>query len=460
MSDYEILTIIEWNLYAFGTKAFVHYAKRILMEKYVIKGGIPLVGEVEIGGAKNAALAILAASIMTDETVYIDNMHDGSDTNAMLQAMKSSGAFVERIGRHAVKINASQIRDYIFDNDDMKKIRGSYYFLGALLGKYKQGGVVLPGGCSIGLRPIDQHIKGFTALGAKVNIGHGIIEAKADTLVGSHIYLDVVSVGATINIMMAAAMASGKTIIENAAKEPHVVDFANFLNSMGADIKGAGTDVIRIRGVERLHGTEYTIIPDQIEAGTFMMAAAATKGDITVKNVIPKHLESISAKLIEMGCQIHESDDAVRVVATKRLQNTHVKTLPYPGYPTDMQPQITVALGLASGISIVTESIFENRFKYVDELTRMGANIKVEGSTAIVEGVDKYTGAVISAPDLRAGAALVIAALTAEGYSTVEDIKYIERGYEDFDAKLRELGAQIEKVDSDREITKFKMKHA
>lgn len=454
------MTIIEWNLYAIGTKIFVQYAMRILMEKYVIKGGIPLVGEVEIGGAKNAALAILAASIMTDETVYIDNMHDGSDTNAMLQAMKSSGAFVERIGRHGVKINASQIRDYTFDNDDMKKIRGSYYFLGALLGKYKEGGVVLPGGCSIGLRPIDQHIKGFTALGAKVNIGHGIIEAHADALVGSHIYLDVVSVGATINIMMAACMAVGKTIIENAAKEPHVVDFANFLNSMGADIKGAGTDVIRIRGVEKLHGTEYTIIPDQIEAGTFMMAAAATKGDITVKNVIPKHLESISAKLIEMGCQIHESDDAVRVVATKRLQNTHVKTLPYPGYPTDMQPQITVALGLASGISIVTESIFENRFKYVDELTRMGANIKVEGSTAIIEGVDKYTGAVISAPDLRAGAALVIAALTAEGYSTVEDIKYIERGYEDFDVKLRELGAQIEKVDSDRDITKFKMKHA
>jgi UDP-N-acetylglucosamine 1-carboxyvinyltransferase len=433
---------------------------RILMEKYVIKGGVPLVGEVEIGGAKNAALAILAASIMTDETVYIDNMHDGSDTNAMLQAMKSSGAFVERIGRHAVKINASQIRDYTFDNDDMKKIRGSYYFLGALLGKYKEGGVVLPGGCSIGLRPIDQHIKGFTALGAKVNIGHGIIEAHADALVGSHIYLDVVSVGATINIMMAASMAEGKTIIENAAKEPHVVDFANFLNSMGADIKGAGTDVIRIRGVEKLHGTEYTIIPDQIEAGTFMMAAAATKGDITVKNVIPKHLESISAKLIEMGCQIHESDDAVRVVATKRLQNTHVKTLPYPGYPTDMQPQITVALGLASGISVVTESIFENRFKYVDELTRMGASIKVEGSTAIIEGVDKYTGAVISAPDLRAGAALVIAALTAEGYSTIEDIKYIERGYEDFDEKLRELGGQIEKVDTDKEITKFKMKHA
>lgn len=429
------------------------------MEKYVIKGGNPLVGEVEIGGAKNAALAILAAATMTDETVYIDNMPDASDTNAMLQAIESIGAFVERTGRHSVKINASQIRNHTIENDYIKKIRAGYYLLGALLGKYKDAGVALPGGCHIGLRPIDQHIKGFTALGAKVNI-QDIIYAKADKLVGSHIYLDVVSVGATINIMMAAVMAEGKTIIENAAKEPHVVDIANFLNSMGANVKGAGTDVIRIKGVEKLHGTEYTIIPDQIEAGTFMMAAAATMGDVTVKNVIPKHLESISAKLVEMGCQIHESDDEVRVVATRRLKNTHVKTLPYPGYPTDMQPQITVALGLASGISIVTESIFESRFKYVDELTRMGASIKVEGSTAIIEGVERYTGATVSAPDLRAGAALVIAALTAEGYSTIEDIKYIERGYEDFEIKLRELGAKIEKVDEDKDIQKFKLKNA
>ncbi|RKM57804.1 UDP-N-acetylglucosamine 1-carboxyvinyltransferase [Butyrivibrio sp. CB08] len=429
------------------------------MEKYIIKGGNPLVGEVEIGGAKNAALAILAAATMTDETVYIDNMPDASDTNAMLQAIESIGAYVERTGRHSVKINASQIRSYTIENDYIKKIRAGYYLLGALLGKYKSAGVALPGGCHIGLRPIDQHIKGFTALGAKVSI-QGIIYAEAEQLVGNHIYLDVVSVGATINIMMAACMAEGKTIIENAAKEPHVVDIANFLNSMGANIKGAGTDVIRIKGVEKLHGTEYTIIPDQIEAGTFMLAAAATMGDVTVKNVIPKHLESISAKLVEMGCQIHESDDEVRVVAAKRLQNTHVKTLPYPGYPTDMQPQITVALGLASGISIVTESIFESRFKYVDELTRMGANIKVEGSTAIIEGVERYTGATVSAPDLRAGAALVIAALTAEGYSTIEDIKYIQRGYEDFEVKLRELGAQIELVDDDRDIQKFKLKNA
>ncbi len=430
------------------------------MEKYVIKGGTPLVGEVEIGGAKNAALAILAAASMTDETVYIDNMPDEADTNVMLQAMESIGVLIERTDRHSVKINASQVRTYNIENEYIKKIRASYYMIGAFLGKYKTARVVLPGGCNIGLRPIDQHIKGFTALGANVVIEHGSINAHADRLVASHIYLDIASVGATINIMMAASMAEGKTIIENAAKEPHVVDLANFLNSMGADIKGAGTDIIRIKGVEKLHGTEYTIIPDQIEAGTFMMAAAATKGDITIKNVIPKHLESISAKLIEMGCQVLESDDAVRVVATKRMKSVHVKTLPYPGYPTDMQPQITVALGLASGISLVTESLFENRFKYVDELTRMGANIKVEGSTAIIEGVDKYTGAEVTAPDLRAGAALVIAGLTAEGFTTVEDIRYIERGYEDFDKKLRELGAQIEKIDTEREAQKFKLRFA
>ncbi|MBE5859970.1 MAG: UDP-N-acetylglucosamine 1-carboxyvinyltransferase [Butyrivibrio sp.] len=430
------------------------------MEKYVIKGGTPLVGEVEIGGAKNAALPILAAATMTDETVYIDNMPDEADTNVMLSAMANIGVIVERTGRHSVKINASQVSDYRIENEYIKKIRASYYMIGAFLGKYKKASVVIPGGCNIGLRPIDQHIKGFSALGATVTIEHGMINAFADSLNASHIYLDIASVGATINIMMAASMAEGKTIIENAAKEPHVVDLANFLNSMGADIKGAGTDVIRIKGVEKLHGTEYTIIPDQIEAGTFMMAAAATKGDVTIKNVIPKHLESISAKLIEMGCQVLESDDAVRVVATKRMRNVHVKTLPYPGYPTDMQPQITVVLGLASGISLVTESLFENRFKYVDELTRMGGNIKVEGSTAIIEGVDKYTGAEVSAPDLRAGAALVIAGLTAEGFTTVEDIRYIERGYEDFDMKLRELGAQIEKIDSDRDLQKFKLKFA
>ena len=428
------------------------------MEQYAIKGGNPLVGEVEIGGAKNAALAILAAAAMTDETVTIENVPDLRDTMAMLQAMESIGIRVEKLDRHTIKINAGTINDLIIEDDSIKKIRASYYFLGALLGKYKKAEVALPGGCNIGLRPIDQHIKGFRALGADVRIEHGLIITEAKRLVGSHIYLDVVTVGATINIMMAAGMAEGQTIIENAAKEPHVVDVANFLNSMGASIKGAGTDVIRIKGVQKLHGTEYAIIPDQIEAGTFMFAAAVTRGDVTVKNVIPKHLESISAKLIEIGCEVEESDDAVRVVAAKPLTHTHVKTLPYPGFPTDMQPQITVALGLSKGTSIVTESIFENRFKYVDELTRMGANIKVESNTAIIDGVPKYTGASLTAPDLRAGAALVTAALAAEGISTIDDIKFIERGYEDFPQKLQSLGAQIEKVCTERELQKFRLK--
>lgn len=428
------------------------------MEQYIIKGGSPLVGEVEIGGAKNAALAILAASIMTDETVVIENLPDVRDINVLIQAMQSVGAMVERIDRHTVKVNGSTIRELTIEDDYIKKIRASYYLLGALLGKYKKGEVALPGGCNIGSRPIDQHIKGFKALGADVRIAHGLIITEAERLKGSHIYLDVVSVGATINIMMAATMAEGQTIIENAAKEPHVVDLANFLNSMGANIKGAGTDVIRIKGVEKLHKTEYSVIPDQIEAGTFMFAAAATKGDITVKNVIPKHLESISAKLMEIGCEIEESDDAVRVVSSKPLTHTHVKTLPYPGFPTDMQPQIAVTLALSEGTSIVTESIFENRFKYVDELTRMGASIKVEGNTAIIDGVSKYTGAHINAPDLRAGAALVIAGLAAEGFTTIDDIVYIQRGYEDFEIKLQGLGASIEKVTSEKQAQKFKLK--
>lgn len=428
------------------------------MEQYVIKGGNPLVGEVEIGGAKNAALAILAAAVMTDDTVLIENMPDVRDTNVMLQAMESIGVLVDRIDRHTVRINARNVNGHVIEDDYIKKIRASYYLIGALLGKYKRAEVSLPGGCNIGSRPIDQHLKGFRALGAKVDIAHGMIIAEADVLKGNHIYLDVVSVGATINVMLASIMAEGVTIIENSAKEPHVVDVANFLNSMGANIKGAGTDVIRVRGVDKLHGTEYAIIPDQIEAGTFMFAAAVTKGDVTVKNVIPKHLESITAKLLEIGCEVEESDDAVRVVSSKKLSHTHVKTLPYPGFPTDMQPQITVALALSAGTSIVTESIFENRFRYVDELTRMGANIKVEGNTAIIDGVSRYTGASITAPDLRAGAALVLAGLAAEGFTTVDDIRYIERGYEDFDSKLRSLGALIEKVDSARELQKFKLR--
>ena len=428
------------------------------MEQYAIRGGNPLVGDVEIGGAKNAALPILAASIMTDETVYIENLPDVRDINVLLGAMEHIGVMIKRTERHKVTVNAGNVSSVLVEEEALKKIRASYYFLGALLGKYKHAEVVLPGGCDIGSRAIDQHIKGFRALGATVTIEHGLIKAHAENLKGSHIYMDVSSVGATINVMMAATLAEGMTIIENSAKEPHVVDLANFLNSMGANIKGAGTDVIRIKGVERLHGTEYAIIPDQIEAGTYMFAAAVTKGDVTVKNVIPKHLESITAKLLEIGCEVEETDDCIRVVASKPLQHTQVKTLPYPGFPTDMQPQITVALALSRGTSIVTESIFENRFKYVDELTRMGANIKVEGNTAIIDGVERYTGASISAPDLRAGAALVIAALAAEGVTLVDDIKYVQRGYEDFHLKLQGLGAQIELVQTEKDFQKFKLK--
>ena len=428
------------------------------MEQYIIKGGNPLVGEVDIAGAKNAALAILAAAIMTDETIVIDNLPDVRDINVLLEAISGIGAIVTRVNRSTVKINGSTISDVSVDYEYIKKIRASYYLLGALLGKYKHAEVPLPGGCNIGSRPIDQHLKGFKALGADVDILHGSIIAKAENLHGSHIYLDVVSVGATINIMMAAALAPGRTILENAAKEPHVVDVANFLNSMGANIKGAGTDVIRIKGVEKLHKTEYSIIPDQIEAGTFMFAAAATGGDVTVRNVIPKHLEATTAKLQEIGCEVEEFDDAVRVRASRRLRRTNVKTLPYPGYPTDMQPQITVALSIAKGTSIVTESIFENRFKYADELCRMGACIKVKGNSAIIDGVEKLTGARVSAPDLRAGAALVIAGLAAEGITIVDDIVYIQRGYEDFEGKLRSLGAEIEKVTCEKEIQKFKLR--
>ncbi len=428
------------------------------MEQYVIKGGNPLVGEVEIGGAKNAALAILSAAVMTDETVTIENLPNVRDINVLLNAIQEIGAKVDRVDAHTVKINGSFIRDLNVDNEFIRKIRASYYLIGALLGKYKRAEVALPGGCDIGSRPIDLHMKGFRALGANVDIKHGQVIAAAERLVGTHIYLDKVSVGATINIMMAASLAEGKTIIENAAKEPHVVDVANFLNSMGAKIRGAGTDVIRIVGVEKLHKTEYSIIPDQIEAGTFMMAAAATKGDVTVKNVIPKHLEAISAKLLEVGCEVEEFDDAVRVVASKPLRHTQVTTLPYPGFPTDMQPQIAVVLGISSGTSTVTESIFENRFKYVDELTRMGADIKVESNIAIITGVEQYTGARVNAPDLRAGAALVIAGLAAEGITVVDDIYYIERGYEELEKKLSAVGALIEKVSTEKEIQKFTLK--
>lgn len=428
------------------------------MAQYIMNGGSPLVGEVAIGGAKNAALGILAAAIMTDEDVCIENLPDVKDINVMLEAIKAIGASVERLDRHSVKINASSVKDILVDDEFIRRIRASYYFIGALLGKYKSAEVALPGGCNIGSRPIDLHLKGFKALGAEIDIESGRVKAHAIDLVAADIYLDTVSVGATINIMMAASLAEGRTLIENAAKEPHIVDVANFLNSMGADIKGAGTDVIRINGVKSLHGSQYSIIPDQIEAGTFMCAAAITKGDITVKNIIPKHMEAISAKLMEMGCEVVEFDDAIRVIAKNNQKATNIKTLPYPGFPTDMQPQITTALALANGSSLVVESIFENRFKYVDELARMGTNIKVEGNTAMVIGVNKLRGASLKAPDLRAGAALVLAGLAAEGQTTVDDIKYIKRGYEDFEGKLISLGADIREIDSEVEAKKFNIK--
>lgn len=426
------------------------------MEKYIIKGGNPLVGEVEIGGAKNAALGIVAAAVMTEETVTIDNLPDVRDINMLIDAIEGIGANVERVNRHCVKINGSTITSVHVDNEYVKKIRGSYYLLGALLGRFLEAEVTLPGGCNIGSRPIDQHIKGFSLLGADVKIEYGMIVAEAEILHGAHIFFDVVTVGATINVMLAAALAQGNTIIENAAKEPHIVDVANMLNSMGANIKGAGTDVIRIKGVEKLHGTEYSVIPDQIEAGTFMFAAAITRGNVLVKNVIPKHLEALTAKLYEVGCSVEEYDDAVRVIGNPIQRCSQVKTLPYPGFPTDMQPQITVVFALAHGTSTVTESIFENRFKYVDELTRMGAKIRVEGNVAVVEGVSGLTGAEVNALDLRAGAALVLAGLCAEGYTTIDDIHYIQRGYEKFDEKLRGLGGIIRIADSENDIRKFK----
>ena len=429
------------------------------MEQYIIKGGRPLNGEVTISGYKNAALGIIAAAIMTDETVKIENVPNVKDIEVLLRAIEDIGAKVER-SKNSVKINASKINSVSVDFDYIRKIRASYYLLGALLGKYKSAQVALPGGCNIGSRPIDQHIKGFEALGCEVKIEHGLICAQTVNLAGAHIYFDGSSVGATINTMLAASMADGMTILENAAKEPHVVDVANFLNSMGANVKGAGTDVIRIKGVKKLHGSEYSIIPDQIEAGTFMFAAAASKGNVLIKNVIPKHLEAFTAKLMEIGAEVEEFDDAIRVKASGRLGNTHVKTLVYPGFLTDMQPQMATLLSVSKGTSIVTESIFENRFKYVDELSRMGASIKVESNTAIIDGVERLTGAVVCAPDLRAGAALVIAGLMAEGFTIVENVEYIERGYENFEYKMQQLGAAMEKIDSDdfKAVRKFKLK--
>lgn len=415
------------------------------MERFVIKGGVALNGEVEIGGAKNAALGLLAAAIMTDEDVTIENLPDVSDINQLIDAIANIGATVNRIDRHTVTINGKTIRTHVVEYEQMRKIRASYYLLGALLGKFNKAEVALPGGCAIGSRPIDLHLKGFRALGADVITDHGMVNAQAERLVGNHIFFDTSSVGATINVMLAAVRTEGKTVIENAAKEPHVVDIANMLNSMGANVRGAGTDKIRIEGVRELHGTVYSTIPDQIEAGTFMCAAAATGGEVLIKNVIPKHLECISAKLIEMGCTVIEYDDAVRVKAGDFIRSAKIKTLPYPGFPTDMQSQMMACLCTAHGESSITENIFENRFKIVPELIRMGADISVSGSKALISGSAKLHGEAVAARDLRGGAALVAAGLAAEGTTIVQESEYIDRGYVDVCSDLRSLGACIDR---------------
>ena len=424
------------------------------MTKYIVQGGKPLFGEVEISGAKNAAVAIIPAALLVDGVCRIENIPQISDVTMSLKILEQLGAGIRSINPHTVEIDCTHIHTTRTSYELSRKIRASYYLIGALLGRFGQAEVAMPGGCNFGgVRPIDQHVKGFTALGAKVVVEGGFIHASANTgrLKGANVYLDVVSVGATMNIMMAAVMAEGNTVIENAAKEPHIVDLANFLNSMGANIRGAGTDTIKIRGVSQLTGGSYAIIPDQIEAGTYMAAVAATGGQVLVKNIIPKHMDCITAKLVEMGVEVQENEDTLLVRRMKRLQKTNIKTLPYPGFPTDMQSQITAALSLAEGTSLVTEGVWSSRYRYVDELKRMGANIQVDDKTAVVEGVDHLTGAPIQAYDLRAGAALVIAALAAQGQSEISNVQYIERGYEDIVSKFRALGADIRAVDEPEE---------
>lgn len=416
------------------------------MEKYIVCGGNRLQGEVEISGAKNAAVAIIPATILAQDRCVIENVPNISDVTILFNILKNIGAKVKYLSRNTVEIDTSYIAEPIVPYESSRHLRASYYFLGAFLGRFSEAHVSPPGGCNFGVRPIDQHIKGFEALGAQVSTDYGFIHAQAEELFGSHIYLDVVSVGATVNIMLAAVKAKGLTVLENAAKEPHIVDLANFLNSMGADIRGAGTDVIKIHGVDMLRGTTYSIIPDQIEAGTYMTIAAAAGGDVLIKNVIPKHLESITDKLIQAGVEITEFDDSIRVCRTGPLKRVNVKTLPHPGFPTDMQPQMTTLLSIAQGTSIVTEGVWDNRFKYVDELRRLGAQIQVDGKVAVVEGVPQLTAAPVKATDLRAGAAMLQAALCANGTSEIEDIAYIERGYEDIVQKLSSLGAEIKKV--------------
>lgn len=417
-----------------------------ILDKFIINGGNRLVGEVGISGAKNAAIAIIPAAILSDEVCRIENVPNITDVNAMIRLLIDLGAEVRWVNRSTLLVNPTTIHTYVASDELARQMRGSYYLLGALLGRNGHAIVSMPGGCDFGVRPIDQHLKGFMALGASYTIESGMVNVQAEHLYGNSIYLDVVSVGATINIMLAAVKATGLTVIENAAKEPHIVDLANFLNSMGADIRGAGTDVIKIHGVQHLHGAVYSIIPDQIEAGTYMVAGAATHGDVTVTNVIPKHLESITAKLEEMGLKVTEYDEAVRVRYVGVLNKCNVKTMPHPGFPTDMQPQITTLLSIAKGTSIVNESVWDNRFRYVNELKRMGAQISVDGKMAIVEGIDHLTAAPVKATDLRAGAAMVIAALAAQGTSEIERVHIIERGYENIEEKLRALGADIRRV--------------
>lgn len=422
------------------------------MERLVINGGNLLKGSVEINGAKNAAVAILPAAVMASKgKCIIDNIPDIEDVHCLERILKSLGCSINKIDNNTLEIDSTNVNNFDACTEDVRRMRASYYFIGALLSRFKKARVVLPGGCSIGVRPIDQHIKGFEALGAEVTIEHGAVNVKADKLVGANIFFDVVSVGATINVMIAATLAEGVTTLENVAKEPHVVDVANFLNSMGADIRGAGTDVIRIKGVESLNGCAYSVIPDQIEAGTFMIAAAATGGDVCIKNIIPKHLESITAKLIEMGVTVEEADDSIRVSVNRTLKGVNIKTTPYPGFPTDIQQPMSTLLSIVPGRSLITESIWENRHKHIDELKKMGANIKVEGRVAIIDGVSKLTGAVVKATDLRAGAAMVIAGLVAEGQTEITSIEHIDRGYPHIENKFRALGADIQRIEVEEE---------
>ena len=417
------------------------------MEKFVVQGGASLRGEVTIGGAKNAVVAIIPATVLAKDRCVIENIPNISDVTNLFHILEGMGATIRILNKTTVEIDTTHLVEPTVTYEMARKMRASYYFLGSLLGRCNEASVSMPGGCDFGVRPIDQHIKGFEALGANVTIDGGMINAKADLLLGSHIYFDVVSVGATINVMLAAVKAKGLTILENVAKEPHIVDLANFLNSMGADIRGAGTDVIKIHGVDILHGTTYSIIPDQIEAGTYMVAAAATYGDVLIKNVIPKHLESITDKLVKSGAEVIEYDDSIRVRREAPIEKVNIKTMPHPGFPTDMQPQMTAMLTMAQGTSIVTEGVWDNRMRYTDELKRMGAKIQVDGKVAVVEGVPSLSGAPVKATDLRAGAALLIAGLMAQGTTYIEDIHYIERGYENIVDKLVALGADIEKID-------------